>query len=223
LIQSDERRARRLPAWRLRAVRALTGALSAFVVAGWAFSTGASYSLVSRIAPMRPVTAVATGRPEVGVLVNAPAVEVPQVADALSAWGIHVSFAVDHPYSASWAGDETVPWVSTGGLMGWLGTRKQLHHWLRRRHHFLYASSGSSIGQWLVAHGAGGRLVAGAVVVDDSRDQFGLLRPGEVVELTVRNPADVQPLVDELAAKLRAERLNAVPVGRLMRDAGVTV
>jgi hypothetical protein len=223
LILSDERRARPLPAWRLRMVRALTAALSAFLVAGWALTTGASYSLVSRIAHMRPVTAVATGRPEVGVLVDAPWKDVSKLAVALSARGMHVSFAVERPYSRSIAGDETVPQVSTGGLMGWLGTRRELHHWMRLRHHFLYASTGPSIGQWLFAHGAGGRLVAGAVVVDDRGDRFGVLRPGEVVELTLRDAAQVQPLVNELAAKLRAEHLRAVPVGRLMRDAGASV
>jgi UDP-glucose 4-epimerase len=223
LILSDERRARRLPAWRLRALRALTAALSAFLIAGWALTTGASYSLVSRIAHMRPVTAVATGRPEVGVLVNAPAAEVPAVADVLAARGLHASFAISHPYSLSRAGDEVVPRVATGGLMGWLGTRKKLHYWLRLRRHFLYASAGPSIGQWLFAHGAGGRLVAGAVTVDDRGDRFGLLRPGEVVELTVRSPFEMQGLADELAAKLSAEHLRAVPVGRLMRDAGASV
>jgi hypothetical protein len=223
LILSDERRARRLPAWRLRAVKVFTAALSAFLVAGWAMTTGASYSLVSRIAPMRAVTAVATGRPEVGVLVDAPAADLPAVADALAAKGIHGSFAVSHPYVMVLAGDDTLPRVSTGGPIGWLRTRGELHHLVGLRRHFLYASSGPSIGQWLFAHGAGGRLVAGAVVVDDRGDRFGLLRPGEVVELTVRRESEVRSLVDALAAKLRAEHLRAVSVGRLMRDAGAPV
>jgi hypothetical protein len=136
---------------------------------------------------------------------------------------MHVSFAVARPFQLTFAGDEAVPRVSTGGLMGWLGTRRELHRWVRLRRHFLYASSGPSIGQWLFAHGAGGRLVAGAVVVDDRGDRFGVLRPGEVVELTVRSPSEVQPLVDELARRLRNEHLRAVPVGRLMRDAGASV
>ncbi len=224
LILADERRAEQLPTWRLRTVRAFSAALTAFVVAGWAMATGVSYSLVSHIAPMRPVTAVATGRSEVGVLVDAPPGEVQLVAGALAADGIHASFALNHPYAVPVAGDDTLPRVTTRGIVGWLGTRGELHHLVGRRHgHFLYASSGSSIGQWLFAHGAGGRLVAGAVVVDDRGDRLGLLRPGEVVQLTVHQPSAVQPLVDELAAKLRAEHLHAVPVGRLMRDAGAPV
>jgi hypothetical protein len=224
LILGDERRSERLPAWRLRTVRAFTVALTAFVVAGWAMATGASYSLVSRIAPMRPVTAVPTGRSEVGVLVDAPASAVPLVADALAADGIHASFALNHPSALPVSGDDTLPRVTTHGIVGWLGTRHELHHLVGTgRRHFLYASSGPSVGQWLFAHGAGGRLVAGAVVVDDRGDRFGLLRPGEVVQLTVTQPSEAQALVDAFATKLHAEHLNAVSVGRLMRDAGASV
>ncbi len=53
------------------------------------------------------------------------------------------------------------------------------------RHHFLYASSGPSVGQWLVAQGAGGQLVAGAVRLQDRDDSLGSLHPGEVVEVVV--------------------------------------
>ena len=52
-------------------------------------------------------------------------------------------------------------------------------------HHFLYASSGPSVGQWWMAHGAGGRLVAGAIRLQDRDDRVGHLRAGEVVELSV--------------------------------------
>ncbi len=50
--------------------------------------------------------------------------------------------------------------------------------------HFLYTSSGPSVGQWWLAHGAGGRLIAGAVRLDDHGDTVGHLHPGEVIELT---------------------------------------
>ena len=61
-----------------------------------------------------------------------------------------------------------MPQLPNGGLVRWLGTRDQLHDILSELgfdHHFLYASSGPSVGQWWMAHGAGGRLVAGAVHV----------------------------------------------------------
>src|SRR5205807_10317516 len=97
LILSDERRTIPLPAWRVRSVRAATTVTAMLVVAGFALTTGVSYSVVSHIAHIRPVTLVTTDRPEVGVLIDAPAGQVSAVASALSAYGVHASFAVAKP------------------------------------------------------------------------------------------------------------------------------
>jgi hypothetical protein len=88
--------------------------------------------------------------------------------------------------------------------------------------HFLYASNGPSLGQWLVANGAGGKLVEGAVRLQDKDDTLGSLRPGEVVEFNVANARALEPLLAKLLEGLREEHLTAVPVGRLMQDAGKT-
>jgi hypothetical protein len=178
---------------------------------------------------MRPVTAVSTTRPEVGVLIDAPAAQLPVLASALSAHGVHASFAVDPRLSGSSAalnyGDQILPRLPNGGLVRWLGARGQLRHLLRELgfgRHFLYASHGPSVGQWLIAHGAGGRLIGGAVLLDDRGDSLGSLRAGEVVEVscgTGQMPAALRDLV----RTLRAEHLTAVPVGRLLEDAGAPV
>ncbi len=88
-------------------------------------------------------------------------------------------------------GDQAIPRLGGGGLVRWLETGDQLHHLARplgvRSHHFVYASNGPSLGQWWVAHNSGGRLVAGAILLDD-RDDHGVLHPGEVVELGPRTP-----------------------------------
>ncbi|MBV9195023.1 MAG: NAD-dependent epimerase/dehydratase family protein [Solirubrobacterales bacterium] len=225
LILGDERRARQLPRWRVRTARAVTATAAVVAAIGWTLTAGASYTVVSRFAHMRPVTAVSTGRPEVGVLIDAPVGQVPELAGTLSALGIHASFTVGQAYPAavlSVYGDQTLPRLPTGGLVRWLRTRAQLRRLIREmglQRHFLYASNGPSVGQWWLAHGAGGRLVAGAVKVDDAGDALGPLRPGEVVELTLTGPAEVQ-LVAALSRQLANEHLTAVPVGRLMRDAG---
>jgi hypothetical protein len=199
----------------------------------WTFTTGASYKLVSHFVHMRPVTGVATTRPEVGILVNTPLTDLPAVASVLSSHGIHVSFTVAHSLTAAElgalpSGDQAVPRLPKGGLVRWLGTRDVINDLgrtcgLHRHHHFLYVSSGPSLGQWLFAHGAGGRLVAGAVKLGGSHTEVGMLRPGEVIELSVSKPSDVARLVSELASRLGSEHLRAVPVARLMNDAGVTV
>jgi hypothetical protein len=227
LILANERRIVPAPAWRMRSVRAATTVLAAVAFAAWALTTGASYSLVSHIAHIRPVTTVDTNRPEVGVLIDAPAAQVPMLASTLSADGIHASFAVAQPsgtevttvYSYH---DQALPRLPDGGLVRWLGARGLLHRLsirLRDGRHFLYASNGPSLGQWLMAHGAGGKLVAGAVRLQDADDSLGFLRPGEVVEFNVANASGLQPLLSKLLSGLHHEHLAAVPIGRLMRDA----
>jgi hypothetical protein len=232
LILADERRARQLPRWRLRTARAITASAATLAVVAWTLTAGASYSLVSHFVHMRPVTDVATAHPEVGVLVNAPSDQIPGIASVLAVSGIHASFGVDHPPTASDLsvlsyGDQAVPRLPTGGLVRWMRTRSQLHQMLRAMgfgpHHFLYASNGPSVGQWLVAHGAGGRLIAGKVRLDDASESLGRLHAGEVIELTISDNQDSLPLLEKLRSVVQADHLTAVPVGRLMHDAGSSV
>jgi len=230
LILSDERRATPIPAWRLRLLRGASTAAATLGVAAWTLTTGASYSLVSHIVHIRPVTSVQTSRPEVGVLVDASSAQVADLAPALSREGLHVTFALGQPSSAAAAsvlrsGDQAIPLLRGGGLVRWLGTGDQLRDLcgpLGLHHRFVYASTGPSVGQSWLAHTAGGRLVAGAVVLDD-RDDSARLHPGEVVEVRASRDATVTVLLGELRQELRADGLSAVPVGRLMRDGGVSV
>jgi hypothetical protein len=176
------------------------------------------------------VTAVETDHPEVGVLVDAPGGQVPALAGLLASYGIHASFAVGHASypvdtTVTENGDQPVPRLPTGGLVRWLGTRGELHKLIGQTghgHSFLYSSNGPSLGQWLFAHGAGGRLVAGAVHLRDRDDSLGHLRPGEVIEVTVAKPSALQPLLIKLLAGLHGDHLAAVSVGRLMHDAGTS-
>ncbi len=231
LILGDERRARRVPVWRLRTARAVTAAAATLAVAGWTLTTGASYSLVSHFVHMRPTTTVETTHPEIGVLVDAPADELPSLASAFSAYGLHASFALDQPPTDSELkvlgyGDQALPRLPHGGLLRWLGTRDQLsdvRNEMGSGHHFLYASSGPSVGQWWLAHKAGGRLIAGAVRLYDGDDPPGHLRAGEVIELSVTHSTDLQLLLAKLSSDLAATGLHGVSVGRLMHDADSTV
>jgi hypothetical protein len=214
----------------VRTVRAATSIAAMVAIAGFALTTGVSYSVVSHITHMRPVTVVNTDQPEVGVLIDAPPSQVPEVARTLSAYGLHASFAVAQPSwplvtSVSSNHDQALPRLPTGGLVRWMGARGELHKLLELmgyQRHFLYASSGPSIGQWLVAHGAGGKLVEGAVRLQDADDSLGPLRPGEVVEFSVSSAQALEPLLGKLLDGLREEHLAAVSLGTLMHDAGKT-
>jgi hypothetical protein len=179
---------------------------------------------------MRPTTTVATARPEVGVMVKAPPGELPALAGALAADGIRVSFTLNQMPSTTDAalfdyGDQAMPLLPNGGLVRWLQTRAQLHRMLSAMgvgHHFLYASNGPSVGQWWLAHGAGGRLIAGAVRLNDGDDSVGRLHAGEVIQLSVSDINRALPLLAKLHAALAADHLQAVPVARLVRDAGAS-
>lgn len=231
LILSDERRVQPLPAWRMRTARAVTSAAAALALVAWMLTAGTSYQLVSHFVHMRPTTAVQTLRPEVGVLVDAPNSQVPAIADALAMNGIRASFALERPPSSSEAGelglgDQAIPLLRSGGLVRWLGTRDQLHDVTGRMgvgHHFLYASNGPSVGQWWLAHGAGGRLIAGAIRLDDSDEPIPVIHAGQVVELAVGSHSDVEAIVRKLGIALQVDHLEAVPVGQLLHDAGDSV
>jgi UDP-glucose 4-epimerase len=231
LILGNERNVRPIPAWRLRTVRAIAASAALLIVGAWTLTASMSYSLVSHFTNITPVTAVVTARPEVGVLIDATSRQIPALASAAAASGMHVSFALNtaSPMSAVNAagyGDEALPRLPDGGLVSWLHTRDELHrllHMMGWGHHFLYASSGPSLGQWLFAHGAGGRLVAGAVRVEDRGDPFGHLHAGEVIEFSAQNIAQADRLLQRLRGSLLTNHLQGVPVGRLLHDSGAPV
>jgi len=230
LILAAERRARPMPAWRLRGVPAAAGAAAGIVALAWVASTGTAYSVVADIFHTGPMTAVATPDAQVAVMVDTSAGQVPRLARSLAAQGMRVSFAVDQPSSAAEAaaeafGDETLPRLADGGVLRWLRTSARLHALLRALglgHHFLYAANHPSFGQWIMAHGAGGRPIAGKLRLRDIDDLTARIRAGEVIEILPR-ASDVPAMLARLEADLAAHHLRAVPISRLMRDAGRSV
>jgi UDP-glucose 4-epimerase len=233
LMLSNERRAIPLPRWRLRVSRAVTGSVAALILAAWTLTAGASYSLVSQFVHMRAVTSVPVTSPEVGLLLDAPARDIPALAGALRQHHVDASFALSRvPTGAELrvlrGGDQAIPRLGGGGLVRWLETGDQLHRLtaplgFARHHGFLYASSGPSIGQWWLAHSAGGRLVGGAVLLSDPDDAVVRFRTGEVIEISVLNPRSALAVMARLCQRLQQEHLQAVSLAKLMHDAGVSV
>ena len=211
LILNDERRARTRPVWRVRTAHAATTVAATVAVALWALTTGASYSLVAHFAHIKPVTRVATDSPEVGVLIDAPSADVVAVADQLARYGMHASFGLAQaslPVDANVVsyGDQALPRLPSGGLVRWMGARGELHRLLGpmgHGRHFLYTSSGPSLGQWLVAHGAGGRLIAGAIRITGKTHSLTHVKAGDVVELMITNASQVKPMLARLHAELQ--------------------
>jgi UDP-glucose 4-epimerase len=231
LMLSNERRVIPMPRWRLRAVHGVTAAAIVVLVAAWTFTSGASYSLVSHLFHMRPVTAVSTTHPEVGLLVDVPASQVPALAAELRRYHVEASFALSHsPTSGELEGlrpgDQAIPRLGGGGLFRWMETGDQLHRLntpLGHHGQFIYASSGPSIGQYWQASHAGGRLVGGAIRLSEPRDSIGIIRNGEFVEVSSAKASTAVAILAHLCHQLRSEHLHAVSLARLMRDAGVKV
>jgi UDP-glucose 4-epimerase len=232
LMLSNERHARREPRWQRRAVRTVTASVAALGLAVFTLTTGLSYSLVSHLIHMRPVTWVSTTRPEVGLLVDAPARAIPTLAAVLRRDHIAASFGVSQtPTRAELRmlrhGDQAIPRLGGGGVFRWLETGDQLHRLTGplgvRPHDFIYASSGPTVGQWWLAHNAGGQLVGGAVRLLDAQDRVGPLRTGEVIEISGRSTAGVLAILSRVYPLLRENHLRGVSLGQLLHDAGVRV
>src|ERR1700744_4370362 len=115
LILSDERRTPVLPRWRVRTVRAATSLAALVLIAGVALTTGFSYTVASHITHIRPVTVVSTDQPEVGVLIDAPASQVPSVARTLSAYGLPGSFPLAQASGCPGPADHPAPHTTTRG------------------------------------------------------------------------------------------------------------
>ncbi len=119
--------------------------------------------------------------------------------------------------------DDIIPRLPDGGVVSWIHTRSELGKLIHNMfgQHFLYASSGPSIAQWLLAHGDGGRLVAGAVRISDHGGWSHRFHKGEIVELQVRNVADARELLDRLGRVLRHDGVeHAVPVTAAAEELG---
>jgi hypothetical protein len=210
----------------------VTASVALVLVAAWTLTTSASYSLMSHFIHMRPVTRVSTTRPEVGLLVDAPARDIPALAAVLRRDHVAASFAMSQPPTSAELnvvrqGDQAIPRLGGGGWFRWLETGDQLHRLDRplgsRPHPFIYASSGPSLGQWLLAHHAGGKLVAGAVRLRSVQDRVGPLQTGEVIEISSQSTNGVLSILRHLCPELRQQHLRAVSLGRLLQDAGVSV
>jgi UDP-glucose 4-epimerase len=231
LILGSSRRTQPLPSWRVRAVRTLTASTAAVIIGLWAFTASMAYSFISGVTGASPLTAVTTPRPQVGVMLDVSTKDATMLARELRGSGMRVSFALKTASARSTdtvlvAGDEPVPQLSDSGLVGWVSTSRRLHRLERRLgwgHHFIYTSTGPSIAQWLIAHRAGGRLVAGKVHLTKSDQLPASLHAGEVVELRITDVAVARRELRALERDLRDRHLDAVTVGTLLKDSGTSV
>jgi UDP-N-acetylglucosamine:LPS N-acetylglucosamine transferase len=169
------RRVRPIPMWRLRLV-ALCAQLAVLFGAGaWMMSTDEVTALAAAILRVHSLAHVRTNQRDVGMIVRAPAGEIPFVASELAAHGIHATFADNGggvPTRATIAslralGDELLPEAPRSNLIRWIRTRAALRSQARalglsHRFYFMEPPTGLTVGQLVLARAAGATPVAGA-------------------------------------------------------------
>src|SRR5205823_6679008 len=96
LVLAAEPRRQPARARRRRVLRPL-GAATVLALGGWAFLSDDAYPLVARAFDLEPISRVATERPEVGLVIRAPARSVPALLSVLRPGEAHASFAFAVP------------------------------------------------------------------------------------------------------------------------------
>jgi processive 1,2-diacylglycerol beta-glucosyltransferase len=174
VVLQAPRRVRPIPRWRLRAVALATQLALLLGIGTWMMSTDDVTAIASKILHVHPLKQVKTDQPDVGLILHAPADEVPALAAVLAKRGIHASFADDGdvPNTATVTqlrslGDELVPEVTGHSIFRWVRTRGALHAQARalglgRHYYFLQPRGGLTVGQLVLARTAGATPVCGA-------------------------------------------------------------
>jgi nucleoside-diphosphate-sugar epimerase/UDP-N-acetylglucosamine:LPS N-acetylglucosamine transferase len=205
-----------------------TLAATAFALAS-NLATDYTYPLLAKPLDLRPLTNVSTTRPEAGILVDVPSAEVPSAAADLYRSHIHATFAIGGSTSPSplpvleRLGDDALPTLKGGAPVRWLETKDQLKHAasaLGLPSHGMYAMprDGFTLGQYALAHMAGGSPVTGAVKLSAGH-QPRQLASGQVVRLSLgSDQRQWDAVISSLAGDLKSAGLHGVAVSELLRE-----
>jgi UDP-glucose 4-epimerase len=213
------------PIVRLHALRAARVAASTAAIALTAFFTDYAYAPLSKPLGIATTKQVATVRPAVGVIVDAPAGSVARLARHLARDGVNASFALGSPPTTRAlaiirsTGDEAIPLLSGGGFLHSFTTADRLHDaavTLGLGRHFVYQPAGDlTLGQAILAHSAGGSPVAGEVDVTPGAVPAALAR-GDLIEIKLSGPVRPRAVAAAVARDLAGTGLRGVTVSSLM-------
>jgi processive 1,2-diacylglycerol beta-glucosyltransferase len=228
LVLSAPRRVRPIPLWRLRLVAFVTQMVLLIAISTWLMSTDEVTAFAGLFLGVHPLKRVETAKPEVGLVVRAPAGEVKLLASELAGAGIHASFADNGADSSTTIGDlrtlhdELVPemprsgsffrWVRTRGTLRSQARALGLHH----RFYFLQPPNGLTVGQLLLARTAGATPVAGALRLNaDGPLPQRAMRAGDVLVVSVEGSPSSLAGVERIVSWLRSDGLSVEPLGSL--------
>ena len=230
IVLKTPRRVSPIPLWRLRLVAFVTQLVLLLGVGMWTMSTDEVSAWAAAILHVHPLVHVHTKRPDVGVIVRAPAREVALVASELAAQGIHASFADGGMHAPATItalralGDELLPELpSSSSFLHWMSARGTLSAQARalglhRRFYFLEPGGGLTVGQLLLARTAGATPVKGALRLS-ARAPLPQrpLRAGDVLVVGVDGSGASVRGVERIASRLGAERLSVESLAALTR------
>jgi hypothetical protein len=228
LVLSAPRRVRPIPLWRLRLVAFVTQLALLMAVSTWLMSTDEVTAFAGLFLGVHPLKRVETAKPEVGLVIRAPAGKVKLVAGELAGVGIHASFSDNGADASATIGDlrelhdELVPEVpNSRSLFRWLRTRGTLRSQARalglhHRFYFLQPSNGLTVGQLVLARTAGATPVAGAVRMTATGPlPQRPMRAGDVLVVSVDGSSSSVAGVERIVSWVHSDGLSVEPLGSL--------
>jgi hypothetical protein len=228
LVLSAPRRVHPIPLWRLRLVAFVTQLVLLVAISTWLMSTDEVTAFAGLFLGVHPLKRVETAKPDVGLVVRAPAGEVKLLATELASAGIHASFADNGADASTTIGDlrylhdELVPEVPhSRSLFRWLRTRGTLRAQARalglhHRFYFLQPSNGLTVGQLVLARTAGATPVAGALRLNAGGPlPQRPMRAGDVLVVSVDGSPTSLAGVERIVSWLHSDGLSVEPLGAL--------
>ncbi len=231
VVLKAPRRVSPIPLWRLRLAAFCAQLVVLLSVGMWTMSTDEVSAWAAAILHVHPLTQVHTDRPDVSLIVRAPAGYVTRVASELAARGIHVSFTDGGVHAPATIlalralGDELLPELPPGSsLLRWVRTRGALHAQARalglhRRFYFLEPASGLTVGQLLFARTADATPVKGSLRFS-ARGPLPQrpARAGDVLVAGCDGSGASVVGVERVVARLSSERLSVESLAALTRS-----
>ena len=228
LVLAAEPRPRAAPLWRPRLARTAAAAAATLLLGGWAFLSDDAYPLVARTLALNPIAHIPTDRPQVGLVLRAPAGLSSSLATTLRQRHAHASFAFTAGpgrqtlQTLMVAGDEPLPELRPGALTNWLDTKDELKHdahalGLATPLFYLTPASGFTASQYLLGRNIGATPIVGSARIGPpSRGAARTFRRGDIIVLTLGTAAqrDAQAL-EQLLARLAGQRLVPVSFGEV--------
>jgi hypothetical protein len=211
-----------------RRLRPVVSGLLASAVIFWSFASDDGLAVIAWAFPSaKPVDAVETKAPEVGLIVDAPPSEADAVARTVSAGGGSASIAVTTSAptgtvdAVNAAGSDLIPRLKPGGPVRWIGTRGQLKKTARSlglHGHFYYAAPGHgfTLAQEVLGKTTGATPLTGAVKLK-AGSQLRTLERGDLVEISVDSGGAWRPWLSSLCEQMRARGLRPTSATSLVR------